>query len=891
MSTTRSAPRGLLERGDEARSSGLLARARLFEALDTGLDRQVTLVSAPPGSGKTTLVRSWLAAHAGSAAAGWVDVRRDESDPSHFWGQVLDAIRASGVVSADSTLATLVPTTLADPAELLGHIGGGLNGLEEPLVLVLDDIHQLRSAEALAGLETLLADAPPTLHVVLMSRRDPRLGLHRLRLSGRLVEIRAANLEFTSDEAGELLREAGVSVAAADVAKLHERTEGWATGLRLAALSLARHPSPEQFVAEFAGSERTVADYLLGEVLLAQPPEVRDLLLRTCILDRVDGELADLLTGRSDGHRLLHELAEANALVVAVDVGRTSFRYHQLLLDLLRLDLRRELPGGEIEDLHGRAARWYAEHDQPIEAIRHARLAGAWDLACELLGRHWVPLLLDGEEATLSALLAGLPENLTATDGEVATMLAADHLRHARWAEADALLDVARSTIGAVPDPRRSRAEAALATVQLFRARQVGGVEDVVDEADNVVEEFLGTAEQGGADLGALALLNLGIAKAWTFRFEAAERDLQRGLALGRTIGRPYVEIGCLTALGNVATLTERIELGEQRLRDAIAVAERVGWTTHPLIGAAYMGLASTLLDRGMLAEGEQWLERADPILTRAPEPPASVGLRHAQGLLAMGQGRFEDALAAFEEGERLVDVLHAPHVFAAVERPWQLRARLALGDLDTVREALSAAPSTAEWCNLSARLHLALGEPEEALAALAPVHSGLAAAIHVNFNIEAWLLDALARRALGDRQATERSTENALALAEPDGRCGMILTIPGVHDLLSEHPVHRTAHASHLQLLCDLLAGVEPEPIVTPSTLEEPLKERELAVLRFLSTNLTAAEIGNELFLSVHTVKTHMRKLYAKLGVHTRAEAVQQGRALGLLAPARRMS
>ena len=255
---------------------------------------------------------------------------------------------------------------------------------------MLDDIHHLRSDEALAGLETLLADAPTTLHVVLMSRRDPRIGLHRLRLSGRLIEIRAANLEFTTDEAGELLQEAGVRVGDTDVARLHERTEGWATGLRLAALSLARHPSPEQFVAEFAGSERTVADYLLGEVLLAQPPEVRDLLLRTCILDRVNGELADLLTGRSDGHRLLHELAEANALVVAVDVGRTSFRYHQLLLDLLRLDLRRELPGGEIEDLHRRAARWYVEHGQPIDAIRHARLAGDWELACELLGRYWV---------------------------------------------------------------------------------------------------------------------------------------------------------------------------------------------------------------------------------------------------------------------------------------------------------------------------------------------------------------------------------------------------------------------------------------------------------------------------------------------------------------------
>jgi LuxR family maltose regulon positive regulatory protein len=574
--------------------------------------------------------------------------------------------------------------------------------------------------------------------------------------------------------------------------------------------------------------------------------------------------------------------------VVPVDVARTTFRYHQLLLDLLRLDLRREMPG-EVPELHRRAAAWYAENGQEIDAIRHARLGGDWDLARELLGRHWVELLLDGEEATLSSLLDGFPGRLAAEDAEMATMLAADRLRHAQWAEADALLDTARHTVGDVPADRQRRTQAALATVQLFRARQVGGVEDVLDEADSAVDGYLAAAEQGGADLAGLALLNLGIAKAWTFRFEGAEKDLERGLALGRTIGRPYVEIGCLTALGNVATLTERIQLGEQRLRDAIAVAERVGWTTHTLVGAAYMGLAATLVDRGMLTECEHWLDRADPILARAPEPSASVGLRHVQGMLAMCRGRFDDAVAAFREGERLVDVLHAPHVLAFIERPWQLRARLARGETDTVREALIDAPPTAEWCNLAARLHLGTDAAEEALEALAPVHAGTAPTFHVNFGIEAWLLDALAHRALGNRDAAERSTEKALALSEPDGRVGMVLTVPGVHELLREHPAHRTAHGAHLRMLCDLLVGAEPEPAPAPVTLREPLKERELAVLRFLSTNLTAAEIGEELYLSVHTVKTHMRKLYVKLDVHTRTEAVQQGRALGLLAPARR--
>ena len=267
-----------------------------------------------------------------------------------------------------------------------------------------------------------------------------------------------------------------------------------------------------------------------------------------------------------------------------------------------------------------------------------------------------------------------------------------------------------------------------------------------------------------------------------------------------------------------------------------------MGWTTHPLVGGAYMGLAATLVDRGMLAEGEQWLERADPILARAPEPSASVGLRHVQGMLAMVPRPFEDALAAFRDGERLVEVLRAPHVLGSLERPWQLRARLG---------SVRPMPSARRWstrrprpCGATSRpgCHLAVGDAADALAAVAPVHARRGARVprelpHRGLGARR----ARAPRARRPRARPRRSTEHALALSEPDGSVGMILTIPGVRDLLRDHPTHRTAHGAHLQLLRDLLAGVEPEPTAAPATLQEPLKERELAVLRFLSTNLTA--------------------------------------------------
>jgi LuxR family maltose regulon positive regulatory protein len=260
--------------------------------------------------------------------------------------------------------------------------------------------------------------------------------------------------------------------------------------------------------------------------------------------------------------------------------------------------------------------------------------------------------------------------------------------------------------------------------------------------------------------------------------------------------------------------------------------------------------------------------------------------------MLEFGRGRLLEAMAAFRDGERLVEQLRAPHFLGAVERQWQLRVHLRLGETAPARVALdeargAARTNSADWCNLEALLRLETGDAPGALAAVAPVLAGEVFVVHINREIEAWLLDGVARARLEDVRAARDSVERALELAEPQGSVWIFLTVPGAADLLEAHPVHTSAHASHLRLLLDRIAGIaEPSMAEGTPELREPLSDRELAVLRFMPTNLSAAEIGAELFLSVHTVKTHMRKLYAKLDVHTRAEAVQRGRALGLLAP-----
>ena len=349
--------RGVNDRGQIGR--GLVPRRMLFDRLSAAGAGGVTLVSAPPGSGKTMLLRSWIDDAGLRDRVAWVSVERGERDAQRFWLSVVGEL--TGAVGRDAFVQKLSAAPDFDGEAVVGRLLSDLASLEGSCVLVIDDLHELSSADALAQLKVLLERRPSALRVVLATRRDPRLGLHRLRLAGELVELRAADLRFSPQETRDLLEAAGIPLSDAGLTLLHERTEGWAAGLRLAAIALAGHPEPERFVAEFSGSERNVADYLLAEVLDRQPADVRRLLLRTSVLERVSGPLADHVAGGSGSERILLSLEEGNAFVVSLDVGRSWFRYHHLFADLLRLELRRTAPD-EIAPLHRAAADWFADH-------------------------------------------------------------------------------------------------------------------------------------------------------------------------------------------------------------------------------------------------------------------------------------------------------------------------------------------------------------------------------------------------------------------------------------------------------------------------------------------------------------------------------------------------
>jgi LuxR family transcriptional regulator, maltose regulon positive regulatory protein len=864
---------------------GIVFRSALFELL--GRTGRVTQLSAPAGSGKTFLLRSWIGAAGLAESTAWVPVHREERNPQRFWVSVLNALRQTAAGSAAVQPLTAAPDL--DGWAVVERLLKDLESLQDQAWLVIDDVHELHSAEALCQLELLLMRAPPRLRCVLATRHDVRLGLHRLRLEGEVTEIRAANLRFTLDEARTLFGAAGVELPESALRLLHARTEGWAAGLRLAALSLAGHPDPERFAAEFSGSERTVAEYLLAEVLERQSEEVRRLLLRTSVLERVSGELADLLTGGSGGERILQDLEEAGAFVVSLDGRRSWFRYHRLFADLLQLELRHTEPG-ELPALHAAAARWYARNGYPAEAVRHAQAAQDWSLAARLLSDHWVDLDLGGQAATARELLTAFPPGVAAADAELIALSAAAELARGSLEEAERQLALAVHRSASVSAVRRGRLEVVLTVLRLHLARQRGDLSAVSEAADGLLAA--GTPDEPqlslGEDLRALTLVTLGIAEVWAFRFKDANQHLEQGVALARRIGRPYLELTALAHGAELAALRS-YSRGAQRSKQAIDLARQHGWSDEPFVAVAYTVLGGAMVSQGRLAEGERWLGHAARTLRPDVEPAVGIHLHYARGGLEMARGRHTDAIAAFRAARRLAQTLVTPHTLAAPMRAHMLQALVLVGETGRAERSLAELDprehAGGEMRNAIGLLRLAQHDPLGATAALAPVLDG-SVRVHPVWVVAAALLEAIARDELGDPAAAERAIERALDLAKPDLMLFPFLAYPA--PALLER--HARDCAKHTALVTEILSLLPGRPggsggyggMAPP----QPLSQGETRVLRYLPTNLSAPEIARELSVSVNTVRTHIRHVCGKLGVHGRTEAVTLARALGLLAP-----
>jgi LuxR family transcriptional regulator, maltose regulon positive regulatory protein len=862
----------------------LIARADLVARLDRAAAGKVTIISAPAGSGKTSLLRAWSDRPGLAGRVAFAPVRRDGQDAQAFWLALLAAVGHSPGAVRHMGPPTATPDF--DVRKLADRVLSELAGHCDPVIIVIDDLHELKSPESLDQLTRLLGNLPHGVSAIVATRHDLRLGLHQLRLAGELAEIRAADLRFSERETRELLAVSGIALSEADAALLCQRTEGWAAGLRLAALSLAGHPDPQRFIAEFSGSERTVAEYLIAEMLERQPDDIQNLLLRTSLLDRINGDLADLLTGRSGSERFLLRLEDANAFVVSLDPERTWFRYHHLFGDLLRLELRRRLPA-EVPMLHRRAAGWFIQHGQAADAIRHAQAAGDWPDAARLLADHSFGLTMDGRGQTVRVLLQAFPRGVDYP--ELALVRAGSSLAQGRLDEAAAHLAAAEAHAATTTPDRQRRLGIAIASLKLSLAARRGHLAVVTHQAGFLASPLTGQSDEDivlGNDLRAVALMNLGAVEA-SLGLADAERHLREGAVLAQRIGRPYLEVRCLAQFGFAARIRS-VAATRKLCQEAIELAEWHGWGEEWIIAPALVTLAGTLAWTGEFDEAERWLQRAALAVRTDSGPDIRVLLHQTTGMLKAARGLNREALEDFTTAEYLLQSqLEGSHAIAGQVTGWMLATRARLGMASQASAALAALSDeragAGELGNARAVICLADSDPAGALGAVRDVLDGTAPVIGYVTVVEAHLLAGLAHRELGDQRAANQAAERALALAEAD-RLVLPFAMTNSRELLEALPSHQTAHAALLADIFDILRGPPVTPGEDSAPLAEELSPGELRVLRYLPTNLSRTEIAGKLSVSVNTVSTHLRRIYAKLGASDRSGAVQRARELRLL-------
>jgi LuxR family transcriptional regulator, maltose regulon positive regulatory protein len=872
---------------DVSVARGLLDREDLLHQLDRAVSKRVTIVSAPPGSGKTSLLRAWADRATNPRRVALVSVSRGEQSAQSFWCDVLDAVRRPE--RSVGPQPQPAPTVAADTGQLLDRIVSEVAGNAEPVVLVIDDLHELRSADALAQLDHLVELLPSSARLVLSSRRDPPIRLHRLRLADEIAEIRAGDLLFTERETRELLAWSGISLSDAGVGALHQRTEGWAAGLRLAAISLSGHRDPERFVAEFSGTDRAIGEYLMAEMLERQPSEVQSMLLRTSLVDRMNGELADLLVDGSGSEQMLLELEDANAFVVSVDAAHTWFRYHQLLADFLRLELRRT-SADQVQELHRRAARWFADQGYVVEAVRHALAAGDWPDAARLVSDHSFRWVLDGQAGTIRTVVQAFPEGASADHPDLALAHAAAELNEGRLEEAATQLALAESHIQSAPAARRRRLVVAIASLRLAMARRSGQFSEVIEQLELLDASIADESNEQitmDSELRGVALLNLGIVETWSGRLADAERHLSEGAALARMIGRPYLEVACRAHQGFPSTLVS-VATARERGHQAVALAERHGLDDRPILAPALGAIGCIGIWMGEFEEGERWLRRAWGVASAHVDPAGAVFLHVTTGMLHAGRGQHQSALKEFVAAAHAQSLLSGVHSLAPLIAGWVAATQARLGMPDQARATLTAFSDEGEQMgpiqNARAVIHITDGEPATALEVLRDMRDSMPRGCPTFTVVEAHLLAASAYLSLRNRHAAAAATEAALAAAEP-GRLIFPFAMTASTELLGTLRAHKTAHGALLGDILDLLCRSGP---ATTDRQRSPdiaeLSPTELRVLRFLPTNLTRSEIASELYVSVNTVNTHFRRIYSKLGARDRSSAVLRAREGGLL-------
>jgi LuxR family transcriptional regulator, maltose regulon positive regulatory protein len=883
---------------------GFVPRPRLMQTLSQGLARGRVLICAPAGFGKTSLLADW--ARSGGRPVAWLGLDAGDNDPARFWRYVVAALD-----QAQPGIAERLGPLLGSPAPR--SFGGLVTALinefaaapgRDEVLLVLDDYHLVEAGQVHESVSFLMENLPPGLQLVVSGRADPPLPLARLRARGQLAELRAAKLRFTTEEAAALLGAAGPVLPDTAVVALTARTEGWAAGLQLAALSLRGRTDAAGFVAAFSGSHRFVLDYLADEVLNRQPSEVRAFLLETSVLERLSGELCDTATGRTGSQAMLCHIERAGLFLVPLDEVRGWWRYHQLFADLLRARLEQEQPG-RVQELHRAAAAWSDEHDLGNDAVRHALAAGDAAWAARLVERYVGSLLRRGEGATLRRWLSVLPAELLRTRPRLCLAQAFIAVVGGQVEAIEQPLDDAErafaATGGQPPEPPVGPVRGVLANVPAGIAFLRAELARLRGDAARAVDWDRQALAQLGADdfyLRTLVRASLAAADWLRGQLGQAERSLAEVLAERRTAGEGYLATRVCHDLGQVQRAQGNLDAALATYRQALDIAGEVS-SQPPHLGIAHVGLAEVLYERDELAAALDHATRGVTLCRQlAFTPPLAAGL----AILARIRQAHGDEAAAMAAMGEAGQVELSPQVVALLNPVPAQRARLLLaqGEVTAASQWAKAAglspddepdyPREPEYLVL-ARVLLAQNDPGPALTLLQRLLATAARQGRTGSIIEIQALRALALAARGDHASALAALAEVLT---PAGRQGYVRVFADegapMRALLArlsaaQRDPARGVQAGYLAALlraCGQAGAVPPQRPV-PGLVDQ-LTARELEILALLAAGTPNLRIAEELVVTVDTVKKHVTHVLGKLGAANRTEAAARARQLSLI-------
>jgi LuxR family maltose regulon positive regulatory protein len=873
------------------RRPDLVPRPRLIERLDEGAQRGLTLISAPAGFGKTTLLSDWSRQSEWPVA--WICLNDGDNDPASFLSYLIAAIGTVYEGVGAEPLAML--RSGSPPIEpVLIMLCNEIAQLPHDFVLVLDDYHVIENELLHEAVSFLLYHLPPQMHLVITGRADPPLPLSRLRGRGQLAELHAEDLRFTPEEAAEFLdRTMRLDLSPESVAALEERTEGWVVGLQLAAHAMRGRENASDFIEAFAGGNRYVFDYLADEVLACQPERIRDFLLRTSIVERLMGPLCEALTGSANGRAMLENLERANLFLIPLDEEGRCYRYHHLFADFLRDRLERTHPD-VVPELHRRASLWYEKNGYSYEAVDHA-LAGrnherVADLIEETGGTWWTR----SEHSTLLRWLEALPDELMRARPRLCVIHAWAFTHAGRLDEAESRLAEAERLPAAENEAHRAMGGEIFAV----RARIASMREDAA-RAIEFTRRALDLLPEDDLYLRGELALNLGYAHWTTGDIAEASEAFAEAASSSQTAGNLRAAVFAIWYQATLEMIGGRLRSADELLQRARRLTGDHDGQPLSAVGIVHVGMAQLLYERGDLDGAERHLKEGIELAKRGSEAKVLVVGYVNLARVLMARGDAEHSLIKIQEAWRLAQWTAAgawPPVDA-----WRARLLLARGDVVSAArwsreyrksEDYLSYPRILERITM-ARILLAQNKADEALDFLGELLEAAETKEQMGHVIEVLVLQALAFEVRGETERALAALERSLALAEPEGYVRTFVDegapMAALLTKLLEERRDGTSPWYVDRLLTQILADAAVSEGSSPrrtdgSPLLEPLSERELEVLQLIADGLSNREIAQRLFVSVGTVKAHVNHVYGKLLVRSRTQAVARARELQLI-------